>query len=216
MRHPFWTWTSWLSLGLAGCLHGFEGRQVSTHSVSEQRDSSRPVVAGPFRKAATTFAPPTGTNDLHAAPRASSAPTNSATAEKKPLPRKVDVFAAVPSPTVRDSSAPRRDGQVIPAQFPPPPPAPPAEPPAPTTPPQKLNASQTQQPNRSQPQRLNTAHRALPLSVPASPTPTPATSRPQPQPFAEFERAIPLRPGSDVPQQKPDTDDDDAIFLPRS
>src|SRR5712691_3510113 len=176
MRHPFWTWTSWLSLGLAGCLHGFEGRQVSTHSVSEQRDSSRLVVAGPFRKVATTFAPP-----------ASSAPTNSATAEKKLLPRKVDVFAAAPSPTVRDSSAPRRDGQVIPAQFPPPPPAPPAEPPAPTTPLQKLNASQTQQSNRSQPQRLNTSHRAMPLPVPASsvPSPTPATSRPQPQPFAE-------------------------------
>ena len=56
MRHPFWTWTGWLTLGLAGCIHGADGRKAATHAVSE-RTTSTPMVVGPFRKSAPQFAP---------------------------------------------------------------------------------------------------------------------------------------------------------------
>ena len=63
MRHPFWRWTGWLSIGLTGCLHGQDWRAAVAKPTARavvDRHESRPVpkVVGPFRSGAPKFAPP--------------------------------------------------------------------------------------------------------------------------------------------------------------
>lgn len=62
MRHPFWRWTGWLSIGLSGCLHGQDWRAAvtkpTTRSVADRRESSpHPKVVGPFRSESPKFVP---------------------------------------------------------------------------------------------------------------------------------------------------------------
>lgn len=63
MRHPFWRWTGWLSLGLAGCLHGQDWRAVvskpTSRPVADRRESRpQPKVVGPVRGGQPKFVPP--------------------------------------------------------------------------------------------------------------------------------------------------------------
>ena len=67
MRHPFWKWTqwtSWLCVGLSGCLHGQDWRAAVskplTRPVADRRESlPQPKVIGPRRQQRTAFVPPT-------------------------------------------------------------------------------------------------------------------------------------------------------------
>lgn len=62
MRHPFWRWAGWLSIGLSGCLHGQDWRAAvtkpTTRSVAGRIESRpQPKVVGPFRSGQSKFAP---------------------------------------------------------------------------------------------------------------------------------------------------------------
>lgn len=63
MRHPFWQWAGWLSLGLSGCLHGQDWRAAvskpMTRPVADNRESRpQPKVVGPIRGKPANFVPP--------------------------------------------------------------------------------------------------------------------------------------------------------------
>lgn len=63
MRHPFWQWAGWLSLGLSGCLHGQDWRAAvtkpMTRPVADRRESRpQPKVVGPIRGTPPKFLPP--------------------------------------------------------------------------------------------------------------------------------------------------------------
>ena len=66
MRHPFWKWTqwtSWLCVGLSGCLHGQDWRAAVSkplmRPVADRRESlPQPKVIGPRRDHRTSFVPP--------------------------------------------------------------------------------------------------------------------------------------------------------------
>ena len=171
MRHPFWTWTGWLTLGLAGCISGLDGRKVGTHTVSDQ-STAKPVVVGPLRKSL----PPFVSNETNSTVPNATDLTNTKRL-KKPLLRLEHVLnSATTKPTGNKTPLVRRDAQVVPAQF------------------QKTQAADPallSDLNATTP--LNANHRPLPTTtsstVPAMPLP------PAPMPFAEFERAIPLKPG---------------------
>ena len=62
MRHPFWQWSGWLSIGLTGCLHGQDWRAAvmrpATRTVADLRESApHPKVDGAFRSRAPKFVP---------------------------------------------------------------------------------------------------------------------------------------------------------------
>ncbi len=56
MRHPLWRLTSWLSLSLAGCVQGWEGRKSVSKTDGERKVVSvRPLIVGPFAKKPAPF-----------------------------------------------------------------------------------------------------------------------------------------------------------------
>lgn len=68
MRHPFWRWAGWLSIGLSGCLHGQDWRAAvskpTTRPVADQRESRpQPKAVGPLRSGQPKFVPPTETTN---------------------------------------------------------------------------------------------------------------------------------------------------------
>lgn len=108
MRHPFWRLTSWLSLGLAGCVHGWDGRKSVTQTVADQSDpTTRSLVVGPFLKKPATFV-------SRSQPQRLAAPAQS--------------VVALPDPNVTRTSDSARpiNGPIQQIEFVPPP-APPAE-----------------------------------------------------------------------------------------
>lgn len=63
MRHSFWQWAGWLSLGLSGCLHGQDWRAAvtkpMTRPVADRQESRpQPKVVGPIRGTPAKFVPP--------------------------------------------------------------------------------------------------------------------------------------------------------------
>lgn len=191
MRHPFWRWAGWLSLGLAGCLHSFESRKVTAHKVSEQRTMSRPAVVGPFRKSVSGFVPQTEVPKTEVSKGVSNvrgglAP--SGVTVPQPASRAVTATKTLPTSVLPEECALPRGSEVVPAQFVPPP-VPAAEPAeAPVTATKGVASS---------PARV-----ATPASV-------------EPRPFAEFDRAVPIGQSSQPSTFEPDVENADIeYFLP--
>lgn len=166
MRHPFWTWTGWLTLGLAGCIHGFDGRKTSTHAVSEH-STSTPIVVGPFRKSAPQFAPAESKSTTRGVD-----PARARDLKRPQLAPPVDVSNSVSKSPTNKTLPVRRDSQVAPAQF--------QQPQTPVAEPALFPTAISSQP-------LTTTHRAIPAAKSLA-----ANASPEPNPFAEFDRAIPL------------------------
>ena len=163
MRHPFWQWTGWLSIGLTGCLHGQDWRAAvtkpATRSVADRRES-RPVpkVVGPFRQSSSKFVP---TADVAAPPLLTEKAT---TVQPVPqFPREVAL------PTVAKSEQPSLQSRVTPVGHS-----------------VTVTTLQAVVPaaNVDDPQ-VTTPKAAVPSPIVEAP---PSTG-----PFAEFERAIPGR-----------------------
>lgn len=172
MRHPFWRWTGWLSLGLAGCLHGQDWRAAvskpMTRTVADRHESrSQPKVVGPARGGQPKFVPPPGvaapatvaarpaaTSALKATPPLPEASVVSASAKSKPQPRRSEIIpVGLDVPKTASSVSP----VVVPA----------------------------------------VTARALPMETSASASETSSSGivieRPRSGGFAEFERTIPTR-----------------------
>ena len=185
MRHPFLTWTGWLTLSLAGCIHGFDGRKTATQSVSDQ-DSSATVVVGPFRKTPKQFAPAQGRQAA-----SGTQPVKSNIPKRAQLPRLEDFInnvakTASPTPTLglttsSKTSTARRDSQVLPAQF---------QTQKPVQPQNSLDREPVFFPDDEPVPPTVTAPQQLPLAKNSQPATTSLPS--EPVPFAEFERAVPI------------------------
>ncbi len=220
MRHPFLTWTGWLTLSLAGCIHGLDGRKTATQSVSDQ-DSSASVVVGPFRKTPQQFAP--AESKLAVRGTQSAKPNSS---KRVPLPRLEDVnnATAKPAATKTASTKPasdlttsskvstaRRDSQVLPAQFQPQKPVQPLKPlvrepvffPDDEPVPPAVTATQPQ---------AVTAPQQLPVTKKSQPATTSSPS--EPAPFAEFERAVPLSTKSTASKVTPVSSNEPVLAPP--
>lgn len=177
MRHPFWTWTGLLTLGFAGCIHGFDGRKTSTQSVADQ-NASAPVVVGPFRKSLNQFAPQSGKQagkqSSQQAATDSKSP-NPTTPKREPLPRLEEINKSATKTAANKTPPIRRDSQVTPTQY------------QQTKPvaqePVYFPDDEPVQPPVAAPQQPSVAKKAKP-SVNSTPS--------EPAPFAEFDRAIPI------------------------
>ncbi len=166
MRHPFWTWTGWLTLSLAGCIHGFDGRKTSTQSVSDQ-STSAPLVVGPFRKSPERFAPTDGKTALRGGKSA-----KPSLPKQVPLPPVAEAQLTAPKSLSNKAPEVRYDSQVVPAQF---------------QPQKTLPQEPVFFPDDVPPQSVVTATQSIPISKPSA-----INAPSEPAPFAEFDRAIPL------------------------
>lgn len=166
MRHPFWRWTGWLSIGLTGCLHGQDWRAAvtkpATRPVADRIESRpQPKVVGPFRSGQSKFVP---SAEVATPPAVAARP---ATSNRVPqFPQEVTLPTAIKSEPLSQKTQITPVGHELPQ-------------PAPTT-------SQVIAPaaNVGIPQAVSPA--------PASPSPV-AVESPRTGAFAEFERTIPLR-----------------------
>lgn len=166
MRHPFWRWAGWLSIGLSGCLHGQDWRAAvtnpTTRPVADQRESRpQPKVVGPFRGGQPKFVPPA---EVSNAPAIAVRP---ATPSRVPqFPKEVTLSpASKPEPRVRTQ-------QVTPAGH--------------EVPQTALATSQKVAPAVS----AETSQVVSPKETAAPPV---VVESPRTEPFAEFERTIPSR-----------------------
>ena len=163
MRHPFWKWTGWLSIGLTGCLHGQDWRAAVskplTRTVADRRES-RPVpkVVGPLRNASPKFAPPA---EVAAQPAFTAQPV--AIKRVPQLPPEVSLPSAAQPEERSRKSLVTPVGHAVSATLP------------------------------------QTVVQAASAETPQSVRPSPVTpplvveAPPRTGPFAEFERAIPMR-----------------------
>ena len=245
MRHPFWKWTqwtSWLCVGLSGCLHGQDWRAAVskplTRPVADRRESlPQPKVIGPRRQPRTSFVPPT---DSPASAAIVSSPVRTAApimSGPRVLSSKVSVPAAshmtpsaimarppaftasgmdgasrkaaeaVHPPTTKDEAQPR-GVRVHEAGFIPPP-APPAAPPT--------------IPDSIPPQRDLDSVEPRPTGSSAIKTMQPLPDgrgsildqQPTREVFAEFERTIPRRRASVLPESDVLDKDDEVVVAPK-
>lgn len=176
-----------LTLGLAGCIHGFDGRKTSTQSVADQ-NSSAPMVVGPFRKPTSRFTPPAA-KPAGKQTAADAKPSKPTVSKRESLPRLEEInkpqakTASTKEPTVR------RDSHVIPTEYQQNHQAMPAE-----QEPVYFPDDEPIQPPVTTPQKLSAKKKAEPAA-------NAVTS--EPAPFAEFERAIPITSKPDKPKILP-------------
>lgn len=163
MRHPFWRWAGWLSIGLSGCLHGQDWRAAvtkpTTRPVADQRESrSRPKVVGPFRGGQAKFVPPAETTNPPAVvvqPKTRQSTQQSASEVALPLASKSEprVHAQQVTPVGHEE-------------------------------PQAISSTVVSAASAKAPQVISQAAMTSPSAIGESP---------QTGPFAEFERTIPSR-----------------------
>lgn len=163
MRHPFWRWTGWLSIGLTGCLHGQDWRAAVSKPLTRtvaDRCESRPVpkVVGPLRNVSPKFALPA---EVAAQPALAAQPV--AIKRVPQFPPEVSLPPAAPPEERSRKSLVTPVGHAVSATIP------------------------------------QTVVQAASAETPQSVRPSPVTpslvveAPPRTGPFAEFERAIPMR-----------------------
>lgn len=166
MRHPFWRWTGWLSIGLTGCLHGQDWRAAvtkpTTRPVADRIESRlQPKVVGPFRNGPPKFVP---SAEVATSPSTVARPVTNNSVQHSP--QEVTRPAAIkPEPQSQKT-------RITPVGL--------------ELPPQALTTPQTVAPAAS------AGIRQAVSTAPISPSPA-IVELPRTGPFAEFERTIPLR-----------------------
>lgn len=192
MRHPFWRWTGWLSIGLTGCLHGQDWRAVVTspkiQSVTDRRESRpQPKVIGPFRNVPPNFVLPAeaATSSAIAARPAAAGATNSVPQFSQDVTRPLATKPEARSGSTRAMPVGREVSPVAPTI------------PQVVVPPAGAGILQATSPAVKSPS-------------------TAIVELSQSRPFAEFERVIPLRPSIAASTTVPLVSPDDAIVFEES
>ncbi len=199
MRHPFWRWTTCLSLGFAGYVHGFESREVTAPKAADSRPATRPMVVGPFRRSPTSSAassrpaavsrPDINKTNItsNKLPLATTPPQNKLASEIKTDNNADKSANAQEATNLREDCAYPRGAKIVTAQFVP------GAPPAEIAPEESSSEVLLSQVTVTQPARTN------------------APPSNEPRAFAEFDRAIPInnRAARATAEGTVETDSDD-------
>lgn len=213
MRHPFWRWTTCLSLGFAGYVHGFESREVTAPKAADSRPATRPMVVGPFRKSPISSAAPSRTSatfrpDAHKTNIASNklplptTPPQNKLASETQADNKADKSVNTQGTTsLREDCAYPRGAKIVTAQF------------VPGAPPAELSSEES------------SSEVLLSQVTVTQPPRTNAPPSNEPRAFAEFDRAIPINnrvtpaPAEGTAETKSDDNDDEGnseYFFPKN
>ncbi len=164
MRHPFWKWAGWLGVSLAGCLHGQDSRQVLTRPVADHQESRRSITVGPRQLNRES------TKSVAKSARDQNVGTEAANKQHE--------AARDPHSIAGENLDLPQAAQLIPTKYVPPP--------APTS--ESMPA-----PAPTQPMPLQEPARFVPASTTTGKPAIRAVGSSERRPFAEFERAVPVR-----------------------